>query len=291
MENNLEQRLRVLREELTSILMRNRGNRDNAVAELNAFGIVDKSVIDNILKSFSEKEEWNDIHNKTFIRAFQSTSGVDFTTDINKARDKAVSYSDIFDGIISSLAWKKLADEIDMSEVDEDFLNQLSLHDIKEEDIKNPGLKLTYGYFLKNKKQEKELARVLKVGERLEQEKANLERNGLALRTAYVNLQKLFAQRIREDDEKYQKALGVISGLKQRLGELQNRTFLQFIKSKFMRQEALPESKIEDIASTLLTTGEKLAPDTLPGKSLEDILGAKSISNRDVAKSQGWGQR
>lgn len=279
MENNLEQRVDAIRSELIEILTRNRGNRDNAIAELNVWGIVDKNVIDNLLKVFSEKEEWNDIHNNTFNRSLQSTSGVDFTTDIDKTRMKAETYSAIFDEITSSLVWKKIANEIDMSEVDEDFLKHLSEHDINEEDINNPGLKLTYGYFLKNKQSQEQLTQKESEVRRLEtwiessrQEFEELTRKLDKLSAAYKALQETFKSRIDACEAKYQSALGVISSLRDRLSDLQHRGFFQFIKSKLMHQEVLPEGGQGKLSDTLKTKSEKLFPDILPGQSLEAIL-------------------
>lgn len=294
----IDKKIQAVQSRLTRILIENDLTNSAVVEKLDSLGL-DIDTVTNLIESYKNAESAKNIAKGAWETALDSRVESDSTTDIAKSQQQEFDARQQFDKTAFKCALLIAAKAQDPNHIDDEILSKLYENGILEEQIKNPTLKITYHYYCESMEKDKdrkekdekviEYSTKVKSGLKLlEQEikdlksqNKGLESQNETLNNAYKKLQDKFSSRIKEDEERYQKALSLIKELKGMINQLQNRGIFQTIGDKILGRnvirrlpkgtaelpESLHESKAEKVGMTEIdkdilipTSGEQTQP-------------------------------
>ena len=289
-------------------------NKEDAVQLLQAFGLDNESA-NQLLLAYRTAESAKKTAKNVWDTAWQSRSGVDFSTDIAKTQDREVKTRQYFDSINARCALKMVTNQIEPGEINDEMLAELYDQNIKEQDISNPALRITFHYYSESKskdiRREQDLKKVQDYSSRIGSRMTNLEnqlgevkadnealrKSNASLKRSYENLQKQFKDRIALDEKYYQAALAQIASLKEKLRQLQERGIFKTIGDKLFRNKRneLPEASDEIPATLYTTSSEKMGlriPDEndMPIMNIEKETSARATPTSQRTSSNEWQQ-
>lgn len=314
----IEEKIKEMRSKLIKKVMETDSyNKEDAIQLLEGYGLDNESATKLVLAYRSAESAKNTAKN-VWNTAWQSSSGVDFSTDIAKSQQNESDTRSQFEHINARCALQMVLNQIELSEINDDVLNELYDLDIKEKDISNVTLRIAYHYYSESKakdiKREADIKKVREYSTRIGNKMASLEKqlseakaeneslknSNKSLKTSYENLQNEFKVRAENDEKHYQAALSQISLLKEKLRKLQDRGVFQTMGAKLtalFRRKAkeLPEAS-DELPNTLCSTPSEKMGLHVPGKN--DLLATnikKESSTQTTAINQetnfdGWQQ-
>ena len=222
--------------ELRKILeQRGSYTKEQLIEALKDVGLSDDSAI-KLLHAYGDMKKAEETAQNVWNTAWESTSGIDFSTDIRKSSDTEERMTQYFDSVYSRCAFLMAIKTIDPNEINDELLDKLYEEKISENDITNPVLKTTYHYYSESKAKDAKLedyaSRVQSRLTYLERTIQQSESDYIKLSTAYQNLQTKFQERISSDEKHYQAALRQIETLKGKVKQMHERGLFKIIGDK-----------------------------------------------------------
>lgn len=259
-----------MKSKLTKVLKEcNSSDKEQAIKLIQELG-VDKDMATKLLQAFGEMQSAKKTAENVWNAAWSSTSGIDFSTDIEKSSNTEVRMTRYFNDVQSRCALIMAINEIEPNEINNEILDQLYEQGIRENEITNPALKITYHYYSENKEKDAQLTKAARREENLNEQLQFVEGNYTKLNeqfksllTKYEKLQNSFKERLAAAEKQYQAALSQISGLREKVGQLQNRGILKTIGDKLT---GLLGNKRAELPETIT-----ILPDTLYENSAEKM--------------------
>lgn len=267
---NIKEQIGKKQSELVKILTEcGSKNKEEMMQLLEECGL-DSDLASKLLDAFTDMNNKQKIAQNTWERAWDSKSGVDYTTSIEKSQENEIHSKQHFVEVIEKSAILMIVKTIAPNEIDEEILDKLYEVGIQEHEITSPAIRTTFHYYNKSKVEEKQLARTQEAKkeaegqiEYLKQCLENVRDNYTQIQEDYKNLQNKFKARVASDEKHYQAALSQISTLKGELSEIQDRGVLKTMGSKLAgifgnKRKELPEPTSEIPDTLYENAAEKL---------------------------------
>ena len=275
-------------------------SQEEAVQEIEKFGLP-KNYATELLKAYISAKSAKDTAENVWNTALQSRSGVDFSTDIAKTQERESRTRTFFDAINAECAIIMVANAIEPNEIDNEMLDKLYEHRVREDEIKNPALRITYHYYNESKNKDNQMAfEKANASKQVDTEKANAEKQIASLNSQLQGLRGRYAtlnhrynvlqsnyESLQNDlsaaEQLYQKARAEISTLKDKIEQLQNRGIFKTIGDKLTglfrnKRKELPEATTTEPNSTNKNSDFKMGL-RLP---VEEDLGVTYIGEKNV---------
>lgn len=289
----MDEKINEMKSQLTKVLNEGKSsNKEQAVKLLEELGL-DKDSALELLMAFGDKEHAKKTAENVWNAAWNSRSGVDFSTDIEKSSNAEARMTRYFNGVHSKCAFAMAINAIEPNEINDEILNQLYEQGIRENDITNPALKVTYHYYSESKEKDEQMTLKKSMDaalvdtlqnqlRRIEDKYTTLSQKYNILQSNYEKLQNSFKEKMAIAEKKYQAALVQISGLKEKVGQLQNRGIFKTIGDKLTglfgnKKLELPETTTTLPNSLYENSAEKMGL-RIPG---EEDLGISYVEKND----------
>ena len=280
-------------------------SKEDAIKQLEILGL-DKDAATKLLIAYREAEAAKTTAQNVWDSAWNSKSGVDFSTDIAKYQQKEAEAREYFDVVKAECALQIVTNAIEPSEINDENLSILYEQGVQESQIINPALKITFHYYSESRRKDdrrtEDLGKVREYSSRIgaqmqkleeqwreaESQNAQLKKSNQTLQKSYQDLQTKFQARIESDEKNYQAALTQIRILKNKLAQIQKRGIFKVIGDKIAgifgdKTEKLPET-IEKIPDTLFQNkGEKIGMPQLDEAEILFINSRTNEPNKDRA--------
>jgi len=293
-------------EEMRSKLMKtvmgiNSRSKEEAVKLLEEFGL-NNEYATKLLVAYRNAEDAKQTAQNVWDSAWNSRSGIDYSTDIAKTQQKESDTRTQFESINAECALLMIANAIEPSEINDEILNKLFEEGIQETQISNPALRVTFHYYTESKakdvQRKQDLEKVqeysTKIGSKMtnleaqlrneQKENETLRNSNEFLKSSYENLQTKFQARIDLDEKKYQVALTQIRILKDKLKEMQKRGILRTIGDKLFgsKKEKLPEAMPEIPDTLFQSKSEKMGMQEFEEAEIFFMMREKNSDHKDI---------
>ena len=246
---------------LKKVIEANSHSKEDEVRLLEEFGL-DKESASQLLLAYSSAEDAKNTAKELWDTAWMSRSETEFSTDIAKTQEREAQTREYFESINARCALQIVTMRIEPSKINEELLKDLYENDVKEEDINNPSLRITFHYYSESKakdiKRAQDLKKVQEYSSRIVDKINKLEDENKSLRQCNESLKKQFEDRTVNDEKHYQAALTQIAELKEKVKQLQERSIFKIIGDKLSglfgnKRKELPEAS-DTIPDTLDST-------------------------------------
>lgn len=245
----IEQRIEEVQSKLIKTLTEtNFKSTEETMKQLDRFGI-DVEAAAKLIEAYQNAESAKNAANNVWDDALNCRQGDDLTTHIAKSQQQEADTRQYFDTLTSKCALLIVVERLDPSKINSEILDKLYGEGIREEQIYNPALRITYHYYRERKEIENdrnvisekfgEFASKAKVhieGQRAEIEE--LKKRNRRLEDAYRIICYESSTKAKEDEKHYQDALLLIRKQKEQITELENRGIFRVIFDKVRGKNA-----------------------------------------------------
>lgn len=254
----------------------NSNNKTDIVNKLEELGI-SKNDADKLLDAFNSLQSAKQISKQTWDAAWNSKSGVDFSNDINRANEREFDASQYLDELSNRHSLFLFAENLKPEEITDEVLEALAENEIDLEKINNPTLKITAKYYKQSKDKDEKITKLEEQNKILDYkfDRVVEEKEAVIYELEFKEKQ---SQRKIKDLEKqnsalnklYQDALSQITSFKQKISEIENRSFFQKFKTLFTsKRKELPPALDEQ---------------TTQLEEKNEISSLSELVNQDVSK-------
>ena len=267
---NISEKIEEMRSELIKKVMELDFYSEKEIAEILGETGLDNELAKRLILAYRNAKSAKNTVESFWNEALQIRTGAELPIDVAKAEQDEFDTRNQFDNIIAECARQIVLNKIQPEEINEKILKEIYEYGIKEQDIFNPALKLTFHYYCESKskdiQREEDLRKVQeylkKVGRKmtdlesqLNNEKSEnevLRKDNATLRSSIKKIQKQFRERISADEKHYQSAVAQIISLREKVKLLEERGIFKTIGDKLFRKKRneLPEV-YDKIPSTL----------------------------------------
>ena len=297
----IDEKLEEMQSKLIKVVMEaNCHRKDDAIKMLEELGL-NNELATKLLESYRNAEDAKQTAKNVWNSAWNSRSGIDYSTDIAKTQQKETETRAYFESLKEKGALQIVANTIAPSEINDETLNILYEQGLQEDQLTNPALKITFHYYCesraKDNQRAEDLGQVTLLKSKLKEvegKNADLRKSNESLLKAYKNLQVKFRERMDLAEKQYQTALTKIKTLKDKLEQLQKRGIFKTIGDKIIgifgnKTESLPETTLELPDTLFQSKAEKMGIQELDAAEMFFIeqqginLDSKDANNRKTS--------
>lgn len=288
----IDERIEEVQSKLIKILTEtNLENKEEGIKLLERWGL-DTEYATKILEAFRNAESARNAVKNAWNTTLNSRPEDGISADIANSQQQELETRQRFDSVNAKCALLIVARTLDPNKINNEVLGRLYEQGIREEEIDNPTVKITYHYYCVAKEKENErkedLEKYRTVVDKVKFKIAQLEKRIEELEAqnkrtykSYIRLYDSYSTRIAEDEKHYQDALLQNKELKKQVNQLQGRGIFQMIRDKILRRNKtrrLPGGSTELPKTLNENTAEKVG---VP-KVDEDVLNRTSNPNKTV---------